>query len=66
MSWHATVEVNALSRPIQTVSYVEPVPDTTRCYHPGWYGSAAFEEHILTPGEAPGTQPQWWPQPEDR
>ncbi|HHT73484.1 MAG TPA: penicillin-binding protein 2 [Firmicutes bacterium] len=55
-----TVEVNALSRPIQTVSYVEPVPGhnivLTIDHRLQAVAQRAFEEHILTLGEAPGTQ----------
>ena len=55
-----TVEVNALSRPIQTVSYVEPVPGhniiLTIDHRLQEVAQRAFEEHILTLKEAPGTQ----------
>lgn len=55
-----TVEVNALSRPIQTVSYVEPVPGhnivLTIDHRLQAVAQQAFEEHIKTLKEAPGTQ----------
>lgn len=55
-----TVEVNALSRPIQTVSYVEPIPGhnivLTIDHRLQEVAQRAFEEHILTLKEAPGTQ----------
>ena len=55
-----TVEVNALSWPIQTVSYVEPVPGhniiLTIDHRLQEVAQRAFEEHILTLKEAPGTQ----------
>lgn len=55
-----TVEVNALSRPIQTVSYLEPVPGhnivLTIDHRLQAVAEQAFEEHILTLREEPGTQ----------
>lgn len=55
-----TVEVNALSRPIQTVSYLEPIPGhnivLTIDHRLQREAQTAFEEHILTLREAPGTQ----------
>lgn len=55
-----TVEVNALSRPIQTVSYLEPIPGhnivLTIDHRLQAVAEQAFEEHILTLTEDPGTQ----------
>lgn len=55
-----TVEVNALSRPIQTVNVLEPIPGhnvvLTIDYRLQEVAQRAFMEHIQTLGEAPGTQ----------
>lgn len=55
-----TVEVNALSRPIRTVNVLEPVPGhnirLTLDAHLQQVAEAAFQEHILTLQDNPGTQ----------
>lgn len=55
-----TVEVNALSRPIQTVNTLEPVPGhnilLTIDSHLQEVAEQAFLEHILTLKDDPGTQ----------
>lgn len=55
-----TVEVNALSRPIQTVNTLEPVPGhnikLTIDRHLQEVAEQAFQEHILTLKDHPGTQ----------
>ena len=56
-----TVEVNALSRPIQTVSYLEPIPGhnivLTIDHRLQAVAEQAFEEHILTLTEDPVRRP---------
>lgn len=55
-----TVEVNALSRPIQTVNVLEPIPGhnvvLTIDYRLQEVAQRAFMEHIQTLDEDPGTQ----------
>lgn len=55
-----TVEVNALSRPIQTVNVLEPIPGhnitLTIDHHLQRVAYEAFSEHILTLADNPGTQ----------
>ena len=55
-----TVEVNALSRPIQTVNVLEPIPGhnivLTIDYRLQEVAQRSFMEHIQTLDEAPGTQ----------
>lgn len=55
-----TVEVNALNRPIRTVNVLEPVPGhnitLTIDAHLQQVAQTAFNEHILTLKDNPGTQ----------
>lgn len=55
-----TVEVNALSRPISTVNVLEPIPGhnitLTIDINLQQKAQKAFEEHILTLEDDPGTQ----------